>query len=180
MKISEVSGLKLSRVHIIGSPASGKTYIAKILSKKLKIRHYDLDNVTFERKYNIKRPAEERARILKKICTKERWITEGVYWKWINEALKKSDIIIWLDFPLTLTTLRIIRRHFVRKLTGEAKKSDLIPLLKYSLRYKFGKRTAYQDYKMTLRPYKRKVIIVRNGREIDKLIRAVSKSPLAF
>jgi adenylate kinase family enzyme len=178
VKISEVSSLKLNRIHIIGSPASGKTYLAKILSKKLNIRHYDLDNVTFKRKYNIKRPAEERARILKKICSKKRWITEGVYWKWINEALRKSNIIIWLDFPLTLTTLRIIHRHFVRKLTGEAKKSDLIPLLKYSLRYKFGKRTAYQDYKQTVKPYKSKVITVRNGKEIDRLIRAINQKDL--
>jgi len=112
---------------------------------------------------------------------RKRWITEGVYWKWISEALTKSDVIIWLDFPLTLTTFRIIRRHLARKLADKIDcKDDLLNLLKYSFRYKFGKKAAYPNFKNTLKPYKKKVIIIRNSKEFENLIHAVSKSQPAF
>ena len=45
------------KIHIIGGPGSGKTYLAEKLSKELGIQHYDLDELQWDNKsdsYGIK------------------------------------------------------------------------------------------------------------------------------
>ena len=59
--------------------ASGKTTLAKKISKKLNIQHYDLDDLFWERKYDLKRSHEECTKRLKKIAKKKQWIIEGVF-----------------------------------------------------------------------------------------------------
>lgn len=41
------------RIYIIGSVASGKTTLARTLSKKLNIKAYELDNVVYNDKSEI-------------------------------------------------------------------------------------------------------------------------------
>lgn len=50
------------RIYIIGSVASGKTTLARTLSKKLNIKAYELDNVVYNDK-NIKRSNKERDKL---------------------------------------------------------------------------------------------------------------------
>ena len=38
------------KIHIIGGPGSGKTFLAEKLSKELGIRHYDLDELQWDNK----------------------------------------------------------------------------------------------------------------------------------
>lgn len=38
------------KIHIIGGPGSGKTYLAEKLSKELGIQHYDLDELQWDNK----------------------------------------------------------------------------------------------------------------------------------
>jgi adenylate kinase family enzyme len=171
MKISQLSKLKISRIHIIGDPASGKTYLAKLLSKKLKIKHYDLDDIT-HRKDGSKRDKEERRKLLHKVCVEKRWIIEGAYThSWISEALKKSNVIIWLDLPIGLTALRLIKRESGRRLLGRIEnRGDFLTLFKYLLHYK----THLEDAR-TLKPLAKKIIRIKTGAELKQLINIISQ-----
>ena len=42
-------GKKINRFYIIGPEGSGKSTLARIISKKLKIEHYDLDDLVWSR-----------------------------------------------------------------------------------------------------------------------------------
>ncbi|MDY7045555.1 shikimate kinase [Virgibacillus sp. M23] len=59
-----------SKIRIIGSVGSGKTTLAKLLAKQLRITYYELDNVVWYRRKtgDIKRTIEERKKILSSMC----------------------------------------------------------------------------------------------------------------
>jgi adenylate kinase family enzyme len=106
------------KIHIIGSVGSGKTTLARQLSASLGIRHYELDNVVWERSLHgdRRRTEEERDALFQKITSLESWVIEGVHHTWIMESLKQSDQIILLDPPYKKRTLRIIKRFIRQKL----------------------------------------------------------------
>ncbi|MEX3715869.1 DNA topology modulation protein FlaR [Cytobacillus horneckiae] len=103
-----------NRIHIIGSVGSGKTTLAKTLSKNYQITYYEMDNVVWERHKSgdIRRTAEERDKYLEKIVSTDRWIIEGVHhYEWVDKSFKKADLIIFLDTPYKLRIFRIIKRY---------------------------------------------------------------------
>ena len=79
------------KIHIIGCSGRGKTYLAKKLSNKYNIPHYDLDDIYWDnssQEYGIKTSAEKRDKLLQNILEKDDWIIEGIYYKWLEQSLK--------------------------------------------------------------------------------------------
>ncbi len=52
--------MDLKKIYIVGTMGSGKTYLAKKLSKELNIPHYDLDDLYWKRKYTSKNSEENK------------------------------------------------------------------------------------------------------------------------
>ena len=55
------------KIHIIGGPGSGKTFLAEKLSKELGVQHYDLDYLQWDNQsdsYGVKRAPDERDDLL--------------------------------------------------------------------------------------------------------------------
>lgn len=108
------------RIHILGGPASGKTFLARRLSEKMGIDHIDLDDLFWNNSapnYNTRRNANERDRLLKNIIRRHQWLVEGVYHAWLGESFKKADIIIVLRVWVWLRHWRILRRFLSRRLS---------------------------------------------------------------
>ena len=106
------------KIHIIGCSGTGKTYLAKKLSNKYNIPHYDLDNIHWDNsseKYGIKTKVEKRDKLLQNILEKDSWIIEGIYYKWLEQSFKDADIIYILDLPKYIYKFRIIKRFIKRK-----------------------------------------------------------------
>ena len=72
-----------TKIHIIGGPGSGKSYIAKIVSEKLAIPHLDLDDIFWDKSpgYGNKADEETRNAELEHFLAQPTWIVEGVYYK---------------------------------------------------------------------------------------------------
>ena len=101
------------KIHIIGCSGTGKTYLAKKLSNKYNIPHYDLDNIYWDNsseKYGVKTEIEKRNKSLQNILEKDDWIIEGIYYKWLEQSFKNADIIYILDLPKYIYKFRIIKR----------------------------------------------------------------------
>ena len=129
------------KIHIIGGPGSGKTTLAKQLSEKLQIPHYDLDDLQWDNGagYGTKRDPKERDALLEQLLSEDDWIIEGVYYAWCGQCFADADQIRLLHVPRRVYRRRIIRRFLLRKLGLEPGKREtlksLSALLKWADKY---------------------------------------------
>ena len=65
------------KIRIIGCSGSGKTYLAKRLSKKYNIPNFDLDDIQWDNSqnsYGVKMPIEKRDQMLYDILQQSNWL----------------------------------------------------------------------------------------------------------
>ncbi|MEE1245565.1 MAG: DNA topology modulation protein FlaR [Acutalibacteraceae bacterium] len=162
------------KIHIIGCSGSGKTYLAKALSKKYNIPHFDLDDIQWDNEsngYGKKMPVKKRNCLLQQILANNSWIIEGVYYAWVLESFEKADIIYVLDIPKYIYKYRIIIRFLKRKLGIEKGKKETLKSLYNLLKWtdSFQNRNL-KEIKEIFQKYENKVIWLSSVREIDRII----------
>ncbi|WP_422661313.1 DNA topology modulation protein FlaR [Paenibacillus sp. EC2-1] len=161
------------RIHIIGGSGSGKSYIAALLSAKLQIPHYDLDDIFWDpqsNEYGVKVPEDERDLRLREISGLNSWIVEGVYRSWVGPSFAAADKIVVLMTPLSVQEERIWRRY-------EERNAAIIPRKKQETLEGIHNLLVWnKDYNLTKLPnlighwdYKDKMIIVRNNLDLLEL-----------
>jgi adenylate kinase family enzyme len=109
----------LKKIHIVGGPGSGKSYLAAKLSRELDIEHHDLDDIFWDHRikgYGKKSDPTYRDGKLASILSRDCWIIEGSYYKWLDQSFDKSDVIVLLVPPTWLRQWRIIVRFIKRSL----------------------------------------------------------------
>lgn len=164
------------RIYILGTSASGKSTLAEILSEKLNVPVYHLDDIFWYKKYSRKRNEKKRDEMISKIIGKKRWIIEGVYGSWTEKGIKKSDLVIWLDFPFRILSLRILRRFLKEK----NKKTDenwknIFRLIKYVKKYKKGDHgSSYKSHKTLIDEYKVNTVIIKNKKQLNNFLRTMN------
>ena len=126
------------KIHIIGGPGSGKTYLANELSRNLGIPHFDLDELQWDNQsgdYGTKRDPNERDELLYKILQQDDWIIEGVYYSWCRKCFEQADRIYLLSVPRHIYQYRIIRRFVRRKIGLEKGKKETLKSLTALLKW---------------------------------------------
>ncbi len=150
------------KIHIIGCSGSGKTYLAKKLSKEYCIEHYDLDDLQWDNSavtYGVKRNADERRAMLQDILKNEDWIIEGVYYKWCKQCFADADKIYLLEIPRYKYRYRIIKRFVKRKIGLEKGKKETVKSLKELLKWTDSyNENDMEEIKKLLEPYGDKVV----------------------
>jgi adenylate kinase family enzyme len=131
--------MRKSRIHIIGGPGSGKSFVAAQLSRRLGVPAYDLDDLFWDRsalRYGVRADTAERDRGLLTIVQQDGWIIEGAYYGWLGPSFDAADVIIQLSPRIWVRHWRVIRRFALRKLGRTASKReslvDLWRLLRWS------------------------------------------------
>lgn len=162
------------RIHIIGSIGSGKTTVARLLSSRLNIPYFELDNVVWQRfaTGDIRRTEEERDTYLRTIIDKDSWIVEGVHHKWVAPSFQNADVILFLDTKMRTRQLRIIKRFFKQKVGRE--KANYKPNLKI-LRVLYNYNTVFEikskaEILEILRPHHCKLIVLNTNKEINNAL----------
>jgi hypothetical protein len=87
-------------VYITGGPGSGKTTLARDLSRQLGVTHYDVDRGELP-------PIEA-----------EEWIVEGAHLWGMDRFVQSADEVLWLDLRMQVTIPRILLRHLRLSLRG--------------------------------------------------------------
>lgn len=155
------------KILIVGIVASGKTTLARKLSKLLDIKHYEIDSVVHDDVNNVKRSEAEQKKIFKKIDKNSSWIIEGTLRKHLFYLCDMADKIIYLDIPVNLRKKRIFTR-FVRQLFGIEKCNYTVNLKMLKLMYKWTNdfEKDKNSFEEKLFKYKDKIIVVKD----DKLM----------
>ena len=150
------------KIHIIGGPGSGKSFLAEHLSQQYGIPHFDLDALQWNNEsesYGVKRDPQERDDLLNQLLEKEDWIIEGVYYAWCGRCFEEVDTIYLLNIPRYKYRYRIIRRFIRRKLGLENGKKESLKsvsnLLRWADKYQ---RVNLTEIRKILEKYQGKVI----------------------
>ncbi len=162
------------KIHIIGCSGSGKTYLAKALSEKYNVPHFDLDDIQWNNNadgYGVKMPIEKRTSLLNDILKNESWIIEGVYYAWVGKCFEDADKIYVLDIPKRVYKYRIIKRTIKRKLGLEKGKRETLKsvynLLKWTDTFKNKNMV---EIRKTLSHYTQKTMWIKNRKEVKRVI----------
>lgn len=159
------------KILIIGIVASGKTTLAKQLAKKLKIKHYEIDNIVHDDLNNVKRTEQEQKEIINKINEQEDWIIEGTLRKNLDFLLDIAEKIIYIDIPLRKRKIRILTRFIKQKLGIEkCGYKPTINMLKQMYTWTDNYEKEREKREETINKHKIKLIKIRNSKEWKECI----------
>lgn len=154
------------KIYIIGSTGSGKTTLAKYLSKKLNIKYYELDCIVFDDLDNHRRRTNEEIDILfNNIINTDNWIIEDVGRDIFKSGREKCDKIYFIKLSKFEVIKRVIKR-WIKQRRG-LEEYNFPPTIK-SLFYMFSyTRSFYKNEKKLL-----------NSMKIYKKIEYIDKNKL--
>jgi adenylate kinase family enzyme len=99
----------MRRVMIIGQPGAGKSTLARELGAITRLPVFHIDHIHYDRGW-AERPGSEKDRLVAEVHAREAWIFEGGRSSSWGERLARADTLIWLDLPLGVRLLRVLRR----------------------------------------------------------------------
>lgn len=126
---------RLSRIHIVGGPGSGKTTLAHEIGTRLGIPVHELDSIAFTGPDYAERSLSERLAEISTIASHPAWIAEGFFVLWTDQLLESADMIIWLDNVSWERSMWRTIRRFIRSALQEVKR-----------RHGLAKFTRFRDY----------------------------------
>lgn len=99
----------MKKIIIIGCCGGGKTTLAYQLSRKLSTEVHDLDDYFWHAGWVVT-PADRWQEIQHELVRGDRWIISGTYHSTLDIRMASADTVIFLDLPLWLCFLRVLKR----------------------------------------------------------------------
>ena len=159
------------KILIIGIVASGKTTLARRLSKENNITNYEIDSIVHDDINKRKRTNEEQQEIIEKINKQENWIIEGTLRKNLYNLLDIADKIIYLDIPLKIRKRRILYRYIKQRLGLEkCKYMPNMKMLKNMYKWTSEFENNKINFEKDLFRYEEKLTILQSKGKIKKYV----------
>lgn len=153
------------KILIIGIVASGKTTLARKLSKLLSIKHYEIDLIVHDDNIGVKRDEKKQREIFKKINKEDDWIIEGTLRKHLFYLCDMADKIIYLDIPVNIRKRRILTR-FIKQLFGIEKSNYKVDfkMLKNMYKWTDDFKKDKENFEKKLFEYKEKIVVLKDNK----------------
>lgn len=167
-----------SRIVIVGTYGAGKSTLAARLAALLNCPVHHLDASRWEAGWKL-RPRADWLRELDAHLAAPAWIVDGNFEATLDRRLAACDTVIFLDFPLLGSALRVVRRRLSR-----ASRPDLpdglverpnLRLARMLVEYRRSARPAIAALLASHGPGKH-VLVLRGRKEVDDLLRDVAAS----
>ena len=109
---------QIQRIVVVGSTGSGKTTLARRLSRLWDVPHVELDSLNWEANWTA--AATEVFRQRTQIALKgDSWVVDGNYSAVRDLVWPNATVIIWLNYPLRMLIWRLFRRTIQRVFGNE-------------------------------------------------------------
>lgn len=106
------------RIVVIGTTSSGKTTVARELSRRLQAPHVELDALYWEPNWTVAEPEVFRERVSNALKG-DRWVVDGGYSKIRDLIWPNATDVVWLDYSLALKMRWLLWRTLRRSISGE-------------------------------------------------------------
>ena len=160
----------MNRISVIGGPGTGKSTLANNIGKELNLPIYHLDAIHHLENWKVRDSVERDKIILEKIEGK-RWVIDGTYKSTLEARVKKSDMVIFLNYSTIARERSVLSRYYKNK----GKEKPEIPGCKEQMNWKFLKLVIKWEQgriniiNETLEKNKDKnIIIFKNRRKLNK------------
>ncbi len=164
------------KIYIVGAVSSGKSTLAKKLSKVSGIPCRSLDEVVHIPDSsspwgNIKRQAEDRDKLFSSIIEEPDWIIEDVGRPCFEAGMKKADMIVLLEIPSAIRNCRIIKRWFRQRLgLEECLYAPNFQMLRSMLQWSRDYDLQKDGLRGRIAPYAEKVITLGSKKDIGAFL----------
>jgi adenylate kinase family enzyme len=100
----------LDRVVIVGTPAAGKSTLARVLAECVGAPRMELDGFFHGPDWQPVPEDEFHAR-LRDVAAMPRWVVDGTFLRHTAPIIwPRAQLIVWLDLPLAVVMSRLVRR----------------------------------------------------------------------
>jgi len=106
------------RVVVVGSTGSGKTTLARQLSRLLDVSHTELDSLNWENDWTSA-PTDVFRQRVQDALKGDTWVVDGNYRAVRDLVWPRATVLIWLDYPLRVLIWRLLQRTLKRTLRKE-------------------------------------------------------------
>ena len=151
------------KILIVGTVGTGKTTLARKLSKEYNIKYYEIDSIVHDDVNKKKRTPQQQNEIISNINKEDGWIIEGVLRENLEYLLETAEKIIYLDIPKNIRNKRILTRYIKQKIGIE--KSNYKPSLKMlKMMYKWSNEFEKNkdEFENKLNKYEDKLEVIGN------------------
>lgn len=164
----------MKKIAIIGAPGAGKSTLAQQLSTSLQIKLWHMDKLFWQPGWK-QISGQQLAAKLQKIVPLESWIIDGNYLNTMDIRLQAADTIIFLDYPIWLCLLGVIKRRIIYSRKVRTDITEGCPeqldyqFISYLLRFPREQKGLIYDKLQQLSPTT-KVLIFKNRAALDQYL----------
>ena len=106
------------RISVVGTTGSGKTTVAKEISKSLQLPYVELDALYWDENWTGVSDAIFRDRVEDAIKA-DQWVIDGNYSRVRNLVWERAETVVYLDYSFLRTFWQLLKRTLRRSITKE-------------------------------------------------------------